>query len=151
MTAKKLTHLKPSGEARMVDVTDKQVTSREARARGAEVPGSRRCGTGAGELVEPAQRLLQDKTAPVEPVDSTGVPGRSCPWIPIGWERVSNVFSFRLQHLRCTTGIPHHPRALQIVCNTSQTIVCPNRQTSVERFSFWSFGAGAGRQTFGSR
>jgi len=35
MTAKKLTHLKPSGEARMVDVTDKQVTSREARARGA--------------------------------------------------------------------------------------------------------------------
>jgi cyclic pyranopterin monophosphate synthase len=32
--AKKLTHVGPSGEARMVDVSGKQVTSREARARG---------------------------------------------------------------------------------------------------------------------
>jgi cyclic pyranopterin phosphate synthase len=33
--ARKLTHVGPSGEARMVDVSDKPVTSREARARGA--------------------------------------------------------------------------------------------------------------------
>jgi cyclic pyranopterin phosphate synthase len=30
----KLTHVRPSGEARMVDISDKPVTSREARARG---------------------------------------------------------------------------------------------------------------------
>lgn len=30
----KLTHVRPSGEARMVDVSEKPVTSREARARG---------------------------------------------------------------------------------------------------------------------
>src|SRR6202022_1134115 len=30
----KLTHVGPSGEARMVDISDKPVTSREARARG---------------------------------------------------------------------------------------------------------------------
>jgi cyclic pyranopterin monophosphate synthase len=33
--AKKLTHVGPSGEARMVDVSHKPVTSREAHARGA--------------------------------------------------------------------------------------------------------------------
>jgi cyclic pyranopterin phosphate synthase len=33
--AKKLTHVGPTGEARMVDVSAKPVTSREARARGA--------------------------------------------------------------------------------------------------------------------
>jgi cyclic pyranopterin phosphate synthase len=33
--ARKLTHVGPRGEARMVDITDKPVTSREARARGA--------------------------------------------------------------------------------------------------------------------
>jgi cyclic pyranopterin phosphate synthase len=33
--ARKLTHVGPSGEARMVDITAKPVTSREARARGA--------------------------------------------------------------------------------------------------------------------
>jgi cyclic pyranopterin monophosphate synthase len=32
--AKKLTHVGPSGEARMVDISAKPVTSREARARG---------------------------------------------------------------------------------------------------------------------
>jgi cyclic pyranopterin phosphate synthase len=32
--APKLTHVGPSGEARMVDISDKPVTSREARARG---------------------------------------------------------------------------------------------------------------------
>ena len=35
MNAKKLTHVGPAGEARMVDVSDKPVTVREARARGA--------------------------------------------------------------------------------------------------------------------
>ena len=35
MKAKKLTHVGPSGEARMVDVSAKPVTTREARARGA--------------------------------------------------------------------------------------------------------------------
>jgi cyclic pyranopterin monophosphate synthase len=35
MKAKKLTHVGPTGEARMVDVSGKAVTSREARARGA--------------------------------------------------------------------------------------------------------------------
>ena len=35
MKAAKLTHLGPSGEARMVDVSAKPVTTREARARGA--------------------------------------------------------------------------------------------------------------------
>ena len=35
MKAKKLTHVGPSGDARMVDVSGKQVTRREARARGA--------------------------------------------------------------------------------------------------------------------
>lgn len=35
MKAGKLTHVGPSGEARMVDVSDKPVTTREARARGA--------------------------------------------------------------------------------------------------------------------
>lgn len=35
MKAAKLTHLGPSGEARMVDVSDKPVSTREARARGA--------------------------------------------------------------------------------------------------------------------
>ena len=35
MKAKKLTHIRPSGAARMVDVSGKPVTSREARARGA--------------------------------------------------------------------------------------------------------------------
>src|SRR5260370_31727199 len=35
MKAKKLTHVGPTGEARMVDVSGKPVTSREARARGA--------------------------------------------------------------------------------------------------------------------
>jgi len=33
--AKKLTHVGPAGEARMVDISDKPVTVREARARGA--------------------------------------------------------------------------------------------------------------------
>jgi cyclic pyranopterin phosphate synthase len=33
--ARKLSHVGPSGEARMVDITAKPVTSREARARGA--------------------------------------------------------------------------------------------------------------------
>jgi cyclic pyranopterin monophosphate synthase len=33
--AKKLTHVGPGGEARMVDISDKPVTVREARARGA--------------------------------------------------------------------------------------------------------------------
>jgi cyclic pyranopterin phosphate synthase len=33
--ARKLTHVGPSGEARMVDITAKPVSSREARARGA--------------------------------------------------------------------------------------------------------------------
>ncbi|HEY4844596.1 MAG TPA: cyclic pyranopterin monophosphate synthase MoaC [Candidatus Dormibacteraeota bacterium] len=35
MKAKKLTHVGPAGEARMVDISDKPVTVREARARGA--------------------------------------------------------------------------------------------------------------------
>ncbi len=35
MKAKKLTHVGPTGAARMVDVSGKPVTSREARARGA--------------------------------------------------------------------------------------------------------------------
>jgi cyclic pyranopterin phosphate synthase len=35
MKAKKLTHVGPTGEARMVDVSGKPVTSREARARAA--------------------------------------------------------------------------------------------------------------------
>jgi cyclic pyranopterin monophosphate synthase len=35
MKAKKLTHVGPTGEARMVDVSGKPITSREARARGA--------------------------------------------------------------------------------------------------------------------
>ena len=35
MKAAKLTHIGPSGEARMVDVSDKPITTREARARGA--------------------------------------------------------------------------------------------------------------------
>ena len=35
MKAKKLTHVGPSGEARMIDVSAKPVTTREARARGA--------------------------------------------------------------------------------------------------------------------
>jgi cyclic pyranopterin monophosphate synthase len=35
VNAKKLTHVSPSGEARMVDISAKPVTSREARARGA--------------------------------------------------------------------------------------------------------------------
>ena len=35
MKNKKLTHIGPTGEARMVDVSAKSVTSREARARGA--------------------------------------------------------------------------------------------------------------------
>ena len=35
MKAKKLSHVGPSGEARMVDVSAKAITSREARARGA--------------------------------------------------------------------------------------------------------------------
>jgi cyclic pyranopterin monophosphate synthase len=35
MKAKKLTHIGPTGEARMVDISAKAVTSREARARGA--------------------------------------------------------------------------------------------------------------------
>lgn len=35
MKAARLTHVGPSGEARMVDVSDKPVTTREARARGA--------------------------------------------------------------------------------------------------------------------
>jgi cyclic pyranopterin monophosphate synthase len=35
VNAKKLTHVGPAGEARMVDVSDKPVTVREARARGA--------------------------------------------------------------------------------------------------------------------
>ena len=35
MTAKKLTHVGASGEARMVDISAKPVSSREARARGA--------------------------------------------------------------------------------------------------------------------
>jgi cyclic pyranopterin phosphate synthase len=35
MKARKLTHVGPSGEARMVDVSAKPITSREARARGA--------------------------------------------------------------------------------------------------------------------
>jgi cyclic pyranopterin monophosphate synthase len=34
MKAKKLTHIGPTGEARMVDISAKSVTSREARARG---------------------------------------------------------------------------------------------------------------------
>lgn len=34
MKAKKLTHVGPSGDARMVDISAKPVTSREARARG---------------------------------------------------------------------------------------------------------------------
>jgi cyclic pyranopterin monophosphate synthase len=34
MKAAKLTHVRPSGEARMVDVSDKPITTREARARG---------------------------------------------------------------------------------------------------------------------
>jgi cyclic pyranopterin monophosphate synthase len=34
MKAAKLTHVGPSGEARMVDVSDKPITTREARARG---------------------------------------------------------------------------------------------------------------------
>jgi cyclic pyranopterin phosphate synthase len=35
MKAAKLTHVGPGGEARMVDISDKPATSREARARGA--------------------------------------------------------------------------------------------------------------------
>ena len=35
MKAKKLTHVGPAGDARMVDISDKPVTVREARARGA--------------------------------------------------------------------------------------------------------------------
>ena len=35
MKAKKLTHVGPAGEARMVNISDKPVTVREARARGA--------------------------------------------------------------------------------------------------------------------
>ena len=35
MKAKKLTHVGPAGDARMVDISDKPVTGREARARGA--------------------------------------------------------------------------------------------------------------------
>ncbi len=34
MKAKNLTHVGPSGEARMVDVSEKPITTREARARG---------------------------------------------------------------------------------------------------------------------
>jgi cyclic pyranopterin phosphate synthase len=35
MSASKLTHIDPRGEARMVDISEKPVTAREARARGA--------------------------------------------------------------------------------------------------------------------
>jgi len=35
MSASKLTHIDPSGEARMVDISEKPATAREARARGA--------------------------------------------------------------------------------------------------------------------
>src|SRR5438270_13763089 len=34
MKAAKLTHIGPSGEARMIDISDKPATTREARARG---------------------------------------------------------------------------------------------------------------------
>ncbi len=48
----------------------------------------------------------------------------------------------RLQHLRSTTGITHHPWPLQIVCTSSHTVVRSTPQTSVERFSLWEAGAG---------
>ena len=80
-------------------------------------------------------RLRQGKKVPAEPVDSTGVPARSCLWIPTDLVRVLSVFSFKFNPA-CTTGIPQHPKALQIVCNTSHTIVCPTPQTSAERFLF---------------
>jgi hypothetical protein len=100
---------------------------------GAQAPQGRREETGTGEPGLRQGRHHPDKRAPTEPADSRAVPGRSCLSTPTDWERVSSVFSFRLQHLHCITGIPHNPRALQIVCNASQTIVSQTHSTSVER------------------
>ena len=46
---------------------------------------------------DPPDGAHRDTKAPAEPVDSTGFPVRSCLWIPTGWERALNVFSFRVQ------------------------------------------------------
>ena len=53
---------------------------------------------------------LPGRTEPTELVDSMEVPGRSCLWIPMYWERVWNVFSCRLEHLRSDIRIIQYPR-----------------------------------------
>jgi len=67
-----------------------------------------------------------------------GVPARFSLWILTDLERALNVFSFQVSHSRFNllyiTGIPQHPKALQIVCNTSHTIASLKRQTSVSGF-----------------
>jgi hypothetical protein len=55
--------------------------------------------------VEPAPR--PDKAAPAGPVDSMGVPGLFCLWIPKYWGRVWSVFSLLLQSLQESSSI--HP------------------------------------------
>jgi hypothetical protein len=89
----------------------------------------------AGGVPGPAPPARQDRAAPAEPADSEGVPDRFCLSIQKYWVLVWSVFSCCLQYLRCTTGIPHHPRPLQMVCTSSQTVVNHKRQTSGERFS----------------
>ncbi len=69
-----------------------------------------------------------DRAAPAGAVDSRGVPGRSCLWIPKYWEYVSNVFSCHLQHLHCDIGIPYFCRVLQMLCTSSHTVLYPGRQ-----------------------
>jgi hypothetical protein len=72
---------------------------------------------------EPVSTIRRDTAVPVVLVDSMGVPGQFCLWIPKDWELVLNVFSCGFQHLRCDTGIPHFRGTLQIMCSSSHTFV----------------------------
>jgi hypothetical protein len=81
--------------------------------------------------------VCQDIKAPAGAVDLKEFPGRFCLWIPKDWQYVSNVFSCRLKHLRCDTGIPYLRRVLQMLCTPSHTVPHREGQTSVVRLSVW--------------
>ena len=82
----------------------------------------------------PRREHRPGRTEPVELVDSMEVPGRFFQWIPKCLDCVWNVFSCRLEHLHCDTGISHWRRALQILCTPSHTVPHQEKHPSGERF-----------------